>query len=255
MLLAIDIGNTNIVAGCVDGRRILSVSRLKADALRTQSEYAVLLRQVLELDGADCSAFDGAIISSVVPELTGVIREAVRRLTGKTALVVGAGVKTGLNIRIDNPAQLGSDLAVCAVAAAASYAPPIIIACIDAATTLTVIDRSLCLRGGAIMPGAVMSLEALSRSASLLPRVGFEAPKACICSNTVDCMKSGAVFGAASAVDGMIERMEQELGERASIVATGALAETVCQHMKRSAVCDELLPIKGLALIYEKNKR
>ena len=253
MILAIDIGNTNMVVGCMRGREICAVSRLKTDTMRTVNEYAVLLSQSLALDGMDISEFSGAIIASVVPDVTATVRMAVKKLIGSNAFVVGAGIKTGLNIRIDNPAQLGSDLVVGAVAATAQYPCPIIIVYIDTATTLTVIDASTHLLGGAIIPGARLSLNALADSASLLPRVPLEAPRSCIGTNTTDCMKSGAVFGAAAAIDGLIERMEDELGSPATIVVTGALAATIAPHLRHSHLRDDNLHLRGLAIIYEKN--
>lgn len=255
MILAADIGNTFITIGCVEGIDPVVSFRLKSDPYRTSLEYLVLLREMLEMEGLSPDAFDGAIISSVALTLTAEIRKALARLIGKEPIIVGAGLKTGLNIRIDNPAQLGSDLAVGAVGAIGRYAAPIIIVDLGTATTFTVVDGQQRLRGGAILPGARLSLEALSDRAEQLPKIPLEAPKSCICANTVDCMKSGAVFGAAAAIDGMIERIEAELGEKATVVSTGALADAIVPYCRREMVSDPDLLMRGLALIYSKNTK
>jgi type III pantothenate kinase len=255
MLLAVDIGNTHIVLGCIEGDDILYISRITTDLNRTECEYAVLLRQVLELGGMAGSRIDGAIVSSVVPPLTETLRSAIRLITGQRALVVGTGLKTGLNILIDNPAQLGGDLVVGAVAALAVYKPPILIFDMGTATTISVLDAKGRFLGGAIVPGVGLSLSALVGATSQLPKVPIEAPQKCICSNTIDCMKSGAVFGAAAMVDGMIDRMEAELGEKASLVATGGMAERITPYCSHKLVYDNNLLLRGLAILYRKNKR
>lgn len=255
MILAIDIGNSNIVCGCMEDTEILRRFRLCTDSGRTEYEYAAALRQIMEFDGIDFRGFEGAIISSVVPPLTGTMRAAVKMLTGLTPLVVGAGIKTGLNIKIDNPAQLGSDLVVGAVAALERYEPPLIIVDMGTATTFTVIDSQRRLLGGAIVPGVSLSLTALAGGTSQLPRVPIEAPRGCIGTNTIDCMKSGAVFGAASIVDGLAERMESELGQPAAVIATGGIARLIAPYCKREIICDGDLLLRGLAIIYRKNRK
>ncbi len=255
MILAIDVGNTNIVAGCIEGEEIRHISRVRSDPGRTEYEYAVELKQILMFDGIDPNCFEGAIISSVVPPLTNTLKAAVKKLTGKNPLVVGAGIKTGLNIKIDNPAQLGSDLVVGAVAAQANYSAPIIIVDMGTATTLTVIDRKQQLRGGAIMAGVGLSINALASRTSQLPRIPIEAPKSVIGSNTIDCMKSGAVFGAAAMIEGLVERMETELGGPATVVLTGGVAAEILPYFKREMIYDEYLLLRGLGIIYNKNKK
>lgn len=255
MLLAIDVGNTHIILGCIEDDEIAYISRITTDLNRTEFEYAVLLQQVLALGGMAAGRIDGAIVSSVVPPLTETLRSAIRLITGQRALVVGAGLKTGLNILIDNPAQLGSDLVVGAVAALAAYTPPILIFDMGTATTISVLDAKGHFLGGAIVPGVGLSLSALVGATSQLPKVPIEAPKKCICSNTIDCMKSGAVFGAAAMVDGMIDRMEAELGEKASLVATGGMAERIIPYCRHQLVYDNHLLLRGLAILYRKNKR
>ncbi len=255
MILAIDIGNTNIVLGCVEGRRISSVTRVATDPGKTEFEYAVLFRDVLSLGATDISGLEGTVLSSVVPTVTGAVKGAVKLLTGRDALVVGAGVKTGLNIRIDNPAQLGSDLVVGAVAALSLTAPPLIIIDMGTASTFSVLDRKGTFLGGAIVPGVGLSMNALSARSSLLPRVSIEAPRRCVGSNTVECMQSGAVYGTAAMIDGMIERFEAELGGAAAVIATGGLAGCITPYCRRKIRNEPELLLLGLALLWEKNRR
>ena len=255
MILAVDIGNTAVTLGCVEGREILNLARLETSPARSSDEYAVLMERVLSLRGVSLHAFEGAAIASVVPPLTEVLRRAVRLITGHDALVVGAGVKTGLNIGIDDPTQMGADLVAGAVAALDAHEPPVIIVDMGTATTISVIDPNSRLLGGAILPGAAVSLEALSGTASLLPRVSLEAPKRAIGSSTIECMKSGAVFGAACAIDGMIDRIEDELGESSALVATGGLASRIIPYCRHDIEIDDYMLLRGLSLIWQKNRR
>ncbi|MCI5754641.1 MAG: type III pantothenate kinase [Clostridiales bacterium] len=255
MILAVDIGNTNIVLGCLDGNTVCGTARLATAPRRTEHEYAAFIRQVFDFSDQFYTDFDGAIVSSVVPPLTYVLCEAIRMLTGHTPLVVGAGVKTGLNIRIDNPAQLGSDLVATAVAAAADYPTPAVIIDMGTATTITVLDGAGDFLGGAIIPGLSVSLTALASNTSQLPRIPIEAPKHVIGTNTIACMQSGAVFGAASMLDGMIDRIEDELGRPASIIATGGLSGSVIPYCRHEIKLDDTLLLRGLGKIYEKNRR
>jgi len=254
MILAIDVGNTNIVLGCAEGMQVRGISRMATSLHRTDSEYAVLIRQILELDGKQCRDFDGAIISSVVPPLTESIVGAVRILTGLEPLVVGAGLKTGLNICIDNPAQLGSDLVVGAVAALAAHKPPLILFDMGTATTISVIDGKSRFLGGVIMPGVVLSLSALVSGTSQLPKVPVEAPKRCVGRNTIESMQSGAVYGSAAMVDGMIDRIEAEIGSSATVIATGGLARRIVPHCRHTLHIDDDLLLRGLAILYQKNR-
>ena len=256
MILAIDIGNTNIVIGCIDGGgEIGHVIRISANISKTADEYAADLRNILHFHAVDSSKIDGAVISCVVPPLTRVFKEAVKLLTGADAVIVGAGVKTGMNILIDDPAQLGADMVATAVGALALYKPPIIVADMGTATKIYVLNKNGGFIGGAIASGVSISMNALAAGTSQLPRVPIEAPAKCISANTIDCMKSGAVFGAAAMIDGLISRFEAELGERAQVVATGGLAEAVVPYCERDIVHDPHLALYGLNIIYEKNKR
>ncbi|MDR0446720.1 MAG: type III pantothenate kinase [Oscillospiraceae bacterium] len=253
MLLAIDVGNSNIVIGCYEGDKILHVFRMVTDTLKTEDEYAAGINSILEFNGIDARGFAGAALSSVVPPLTGVFRETIRKLTGKSAFLVGSGIKTGLNILIDNPAELAADMVCSAVGASTKYKPPIFIIDLGTATKITVIDKTGAYIGGAIIPGVALSADALTRGASLLPKVNIEAPKKAINGVTVDAMKSGIVFGAAAGIDGMLRRFADELGEAATVVATGGLASRIIPHCHEKIISDEHLLLDGLRLLYEKN--
>ena len=255
MILAIDVGNTNVVLGCIEGKEILSVARMATDVHKTEYEYAVAMRDVLAFRGVDVSELEGAILSSVVWPLTTTLHRAVELLTGKAPLVVGRGLKTGLDIRIDDPGQVGADLVVGAVAGLHLCAPPLILIDMGTATTFTVVDAAGRFRGGAIVPGLRLSMEALSEGTSLLPRVSLEAPEKCIGTNTVASMQSGAIFGTAAMMDGMIDRMEEELGEKASVIATGGLAGCVVPCCRREIRYEPELLLIGLAVLWEKNRK
>ena len=255
MILAIDIGNIYLTAGCMDGRKLRHICRLSSILTRTEYEYASILRLVLESDGVDCRALEGAVIASAVPPLTGVIKAAVKLLCGVDALVVSAGLKTGLNIIIDNPAQLGSDLVVGAVAALDAYEPPLLVVDMGTATAFAVIDGRSRYLGGAIAPGLLLALESLANGTSQLPKVSLEAPKSCIGTNTVDAIKSGAVFGTAALIDGFAARFEQELGQSLRVVITGTPAPVIVPYCTHDVIYDEDLLLRGLAIIYEKNKK
>ncbi len=255
MILVLDVGNTHIVLGCVENGEISHVARMSTQETRTVDEYAVAISQILALKGVDCTGFEGAVLSSVVPQVTEVLAQAVRLLTGCEVLTVGSGIKTGLNIRIDNPAQLGPDLVVGAVAALELHKPPLILIDMGTATTFSVIDASGAFLGGAIVPGVGLSLDALVARTSLLQKIPFEMPRRCIGSNTADCMKSGVVLGTVSMLDGMIERIEEELGAQATVIATGGLASRIIPHCRHEILYDGDLLLKGLWAIYRKNHK
>ena len=254
MILAIDIGNTNVTVGGIDDSNIYFMCRLATIRDKTKDEYAINLKDLIEIHKFSVKDIEGSIVSSSVPQLESVFTQAVELLTGKKPLVVGPGIKSGLNIRIDNPAQLGADLAVGAVAALETYELPLIIFDLGTATTVSVIDRSRSFLGGIIAPGVFIALDALSSQTSQLPHVAVEAPKSVIGKNTIDSMKSGVIFGNASMVDGLIERIEDELGEKATVVATGGIAYRIIPQCRRKGIIlDDDLLIKGLLSIYRKN--
>ncbi len=255
MILALDVGNSNIVIGCIDEQKIHFISRLTTDSGKTSDEYAISFQSILGLYKVDIGEIDGAIISSVVPPLNFILRDAVFRATGHTPLIVGPGVKTGLNIMIDNPGQLGSDLVVDAVAAIRLYSQPTVIFDMGTATTASVIDKDGIYRGGMIIPGVRISMDAMTSRTAQLPRISLEAPKKAIGLNTVDCMRSGILYGTAAMLDGLVERIEEELGMKTTVVATGGLAKFIVPLCKREIICDDDLLLKGLWFIYQKNKK
>jgi type III pantothenate kinase len=255
MVLALDVGNTNITFGCIVGGDIVHVFRISTNIVRTPDEYAIQINNMLAFQGIDRASISGSVLSSVVPPLTRVFKDAVMQLAQVDVIVVGAGVKTGLNILIDDPAQLGGDMVATAVGALAAYPLPIIIVDLGTATKMFVLDKKGSFIGGAILPGVALSMNALAAGTSQLPRVPIEAPARAISANTIDCMKSGVIYGAAAEIDGMAERFEAELGERAQVVATGGLASAVYRHCKRDIVHDPHLILRGLGIIHEKNKK
>ena len=255
MLLAIDIGNTNIVIGCIEGDRICHELRLATDLVKTSDQYWMDLKGVLALYDLPADTIEGVIISSVVPPVLNSLRTAVMKLTGKKPMVVGPGLKTGLNIAGGNPNQVGSDLVVAAVAALREYAAPLIIIDMGTATTMMAIDESKTVVGGSICPGVKLSAEVLTTRTSQLPGISLEAPKHAIGRNTIECMQSGVMLGAACMIDGMIARMEEELGRTATVVATGGISRFVLPMCRREIAYDRDLLLKGLRILYENNKR
>lgn len=253
MILAVDIGNTNIVMGCIDDERTYFVERAATDIGKTELEYAVEIKTVLELYGINMKEIQGAIISSVVPPLVNIIKKAIEKIVNVRQLVVGPGVKTGLNICMDNPGQVGSDLVVDAVAGIRYYGAPLIVIDMGTATTISVIDEKKNYIGGMIFPGVKVSLESLVEKTSQLPRISLETPKRTIGKNTIECMKSGMVYGQASCLDGMIDRIAEEMGEVPKIIATGGLAKVIVPNCKHEIIIDDELALKGLKIIYDKN--
>ena len=255
MILALDVGNTNITVGCIEEGEISHVFRISTNSARTADEYAVQINNMLAFTEIDRANIVGAVISCVVPPLARVFKDAAKLLAGVDAIIVGAGIKTGVNILLDDPAQLGADMAASAVGALAKYPTPTIVIDMGTATKMFVLDKKGSFIGGAILPGIALSMNALAAGTSQLPRVPIEAPAKHISANTIDCIKSGVVFAAASAIDGMTERFEEELGEKAQIVATGGLAESVYRHCRREVIHDPNLILRGLYYIYEKNRK
>ena len=253
MLLVLDMGNTNITVGVFDGERLVMESRLATDYHKMEDEYAMNLMDIFSLYHLKQEDITGAIFSSVVPALDRSIRHAIRKVAGVTPLQVGPGVKSGIDIRIDNPRQLGADLLVGAVAVSAKYGTPCLLWDLGTATKVSVIDKNGAFRGGAILPGVRTSLDSLSHAAALLPAVSIETPPTVIGTNTVDCMASGTVFGTAAMIDGMCDRIGAELGYPVQVIATGGLAEEIVAHCRREIPYDSSLLLEGLRLIYNKN--
>ena len=255
MILTIDIGNSNIVLGAVEGDDIRFEARLRTDATKTSDEYCIDLKMILEVYGVSKTDIEGSIIASVVPQVLNSMQTAVKKLTGKAALVVGPGLKTGLNIQIENPGQTGADLVVGAVAALREHKAPLIVVDMGTATTMMVLDKNSAFVGGCIMPGVKISLDALTDRTALLPGLQLDQPKKAIGRNTIDCMRSGIMLGAACMIDGMIQRMEEELGYETTVIATGGIAKFVVPMCRRSIVYYKDLIVKGLAALYRDNKR
>lgn len=260
MILAIDMGNTNIVIGCADDEKVYFEERLCTDYSKTELEYAVGFKTVLELYGIESEQINGAIISSVVPQLVNIVKSAVEKIIGITPLIVGPGVKTGLNLLMDQPKQVGSDLVVDAVAAIHEYGAPVIIVDIGTATTISAVDDKKNYVGGVILPGIKVSVESLVSRTAQLPRISLEAPKSVIGKNTIACMQSGVVYGNASCIDGMIDRIRAELcqmsdieNEQVKVIATGGLAQVITPYCRNKIILDNNLLLKGLKLIYDKN--
>jgi len=253
MILTIDIGNTNTVLGCWQGEKLMPTMRLHTDRDRTADEYCLLVGDLLRSRGVDPGEIGGGILSSVVPELRTVMRDAMEMLTGKKFLCVGVGLKTGLDIRMDNPAQLGADLVVDAIAALAKYKPPLVIFDMGTATTMSVIDERGAYRGGMIIPGLRLSVDALSARAAQLPYIHLGPPERFIGSNTVDCMQAGAVYGSALMIDGLIARTAEELGQPVTAVATGGLMGLIHSYCRAELHYDADLLLEGLHILYKKN--
>ena len=255
MILTVDVGNSNIVLGAVEGDKIAFEARLRTDSTKTSDEYCIDLKMILEVYKVEPEQIEGVIIASVVPQVLNSMQTAVKKLTGKNSLVVGPGLKTGLNIKVENPSQTGADLVVGAVAALREHKPPMIIVDMGTATTITVVDKTGAFIGGCICPGVKISLDALTDRTALLPGLQLDRPKHAIGRNTIDCMRSGIMMGNAAMIDGMVERMEAELGYKTTVIATGGIARFVTPMCKTPIIYDKDLLVKGLATLYWENKR
>ncbi len=255
MLLAIDIGNTNLVIGCFQGDDLKFKARIATDYSRTSDQYGVEIKNMMEAYGVQVSDIDDCIISSVVPPVFNSVRTGVWKVIGKQPMVVGPGLKTGLNIQMDVPSQVGSDRIVIAVAALAEYRAPLILMDLGTATTMEVVEPENKYLGGVIFPGIRVSLDALTSRAAQLPGISLDNPKQVIGKNTVDCMRSGMMYGTAAMIDGLVERMEEELGHQCTLIATGGMAQFITPLCKRDIILDKNLLLKGLNVIYKKNKR
>ena len=255
MILTIDVGNSNIVLGGVRGDEIVFEARLRTDATKTSDEYCIDLKMILDVYNLKSTDFEGSIIASVVPQVSNSMQTAIRKLTGKAPLVVGPGLKTKLNIAIDNPSQTGADLVVGCVAALREHKAPMIIIDMGTATTMIVLDKNSAMIGGAIIPGVKISMDALTNRTALLPGLQLDQPKKAIGRNTIDCMRSGLMLGSACMIDGMIDRMEEELGYKTTVIATGGIAKFVLPMCRHEIIYDKDLLVKGLAALYRENSR
>lgn len=254
MLLAVDIGNTNICLGGFEGGEIVFVARLATNASLTADEYACKLLETLLLHGKERTCVDGAIVSSVVPPLNAVMKNAIRIAFGIDSLAVGPGIKTGMMIHCDNPASVGADLICACVAAYRLYGGPALVIDMGTATKMMVVDERGAFVGVSIIPGVSMGLRALSEGTAQLPQVSLDVPSSVIGKNTADCMKSGVIFGNASMLDGMIDRFCEAYGKKLPVYATGGAAPMIIGCCKQNITLDEHLVLKGLHFLYQKNK-
>ena len=255
MILAVDIGNSNIVIGGVKEDTILFEARLRTDPTKTSDEYCIDVKMILEVYHVAAADVEGAIISSVVPQVMNSIKTALKKLCGVEPLVVGPGLKTGLNIKIENPAQTGADLVVGCVAALREHKPPMIVIDMGTATTMIALDETGAFIGGCIAPGVKISMDALTDRTALLPGLQLDQPKKAIGRNTIDCMRSGIMMGSACMLDGMVQRMEEELGAKATVVVTGGIARFIIPMCRTPMIYDKDLLIKGLIHLYRDNTR
>ena len=252
MLLAVDIGNTNIVLGVYDEEKLVSSSRLSTNITETEMEYSVKIKAFFDFHGID--KIDGAVMCSVVPSLVRTLKRAIKLVCGVEPLIVGPGVKTGLKIKIDNPAELGADIVAGCVAAINKYPLPAIVFDFGTATTASVIDKNGACLGCAIMCGVKTAIRSLASGTSLLHDIDISAPHNIIGKNTIDSMKSGSVIGTAAMLEGMVARFEAELGEKATVIATGGLGKAIAKNCNIDIQVDDDLLIDGLRIIYENNK-
>lgn len=253
MLLTIDVGNTNIKLGIYDGDELHRIIKISTDSHKTADEIAVELYTLMQVYSVDAYSIDGCIICSVVPRITNRLKAAVKSVTGVDALIVGPGIKTGVNICIDDPATLGADLVVACAAAQSMFDNPCIVISMGTATAMFVIDENRRMLGGTISPGVSISLDALTAHGALLPAISLNAPDHIIGKNTDDSIRAGVVLGTACMIDGMIDKIEKEIGKKCSVVATGGIAPMIVNNCSHDIVLKDDLILEGLRIIYKKN--
>ncbi|NQX49581.1 type III pantothenate kinase [Paenibacillus tritici] len=255
MILVVDIGNTNIVLGVYRGRELLHHFRLSTARQSTVDEYGVMIHNLFNMSNLSFKEVEGVIISSVVPPLVQVIVEMCVKFIGKEPLLVGPGIKTGLNLRYENPREVGADRIVNAVAAIEQYKCPLVVVDFGTATTFDCIDAGANYLGGAIVPGLGISTEALYQRASKLPRIELEKPKKVIGRNTVHAMQAGIIFGYAGQVEGIVRRIKLEMNAPVlKVIATGGLASLIASETECIDEVNPMLTLEGLRIIYNRNK-
>ncbi len=253
MILVADVGNTNTVLGVWDDKKLVCSGRLSTNTGETVIEFAMKLKTFLELNNV--GAITGGVISSVVPALVRTIKKAAQIVCGAQLLVVGPGIKTGLDIKLDNPVEMGADLVAGDVAVINKYPLPAILFDIGTATTASVIDKNGAHLGGAIICGVKTAINALSSGTAQLPQIDISAPAKVIATNTIDAMKCGSVIGTAALIEGMVARFEEALGEKATVVITGGLGKSIAKEIRIPVIVDDDLLLEGLRIIYEKNQK
>jgi len=254
MLLAVDIGNTHTVFGLFQGERLRTDWRIETRVERTEDEHASLLRGLCELEGVALRDVTGAIISSVVPPATGPVERFFARYLKLTPLVVGPGVKSGMPILYDNPKEVGADRIVNAVAAHARWPEGAVVVDFGTATTFDVVTNRGEYAGGVIAPGLMVSADALFRATAKLPRVDIVRPKGVVGKNTVASMQAGLVFGYAGLVDAIVTRIRAEVEFKPHVVATGGLAAFMARECATIDESDELLTLRGLQILHDRNR-
>ena len=255
MLLTADVGNTNIKLGIFDGDELKYKLRVSTDTKKTSDEFAVELYTFFEIYHIAYKDIDGSIISSVVPKVTQPLREAIQIVTGLRSMVVGPGLKTGMDLKIDRPETLGGDIVCGCVGAHEKFGGPVIVIFMGTATVITYVDENFTYHGGIIAPGVGISLDALTSGGALLPDVDLKAPRKVICSNTSDCIRSAMTYGTACMLDGMIDKFEAETGKACKIIATGGLARQIIKNCEHKITFEENIIHDGLNSIYKKNKK
>ncbi|MCT4604586.1 MAG: type III pantothenate kinase [Marinisporobacter sp.] len=255
MLLAFDVGNTNIVLGVYKGKELLHSWRFATDKSKSSDEYGMLINQLFQYEGVSLDDVKDVIISSVVPPIMYTLEHTALKYCNKEAVVIGPGIKTGMNIKYDNPKQVGADRIVNAVAAYEKYGGPLVIVDFGTATTFCAISKKGEYLGGTIAPGIKISSEALFHHAAKLPRVELVKPGKVICKNTVNSMQSGMVYGYVGLVDYIVRRMKDELGDpHTKVIATGGLASLIMSESETIDEIDKMLTLDGLRIIYERNR-
>ena len=255
MLLAIDIGNSNITIGCIQGEEICSEVRIATDRARTSDQYGVEIRNMLEASGTHKEDIRDCIISSVVPPVFNSVWAGVYKMIGLRPLVVDASMDTGLELCLDMPSQVGADRIVVAVAALERYEAPLIIIDMGTATTMEVVEPGARYMGGVIIPGVRVSLDALTGRTAQLPAISLGRPGQVVARNTADCMRSGIMYGTACMLDGMIDLMRDELGHESTVIATGGLAPFITPLCRHEIHLEPDLLLRGLSILYRRNKK